>query len=359
MGVFVTELADVLRGAGLNVVEVPGWQSRGWRGGTTPDGGLMGRPQGGLAHHTGTSATAGGDYPTLNTIIHGRSDVAGPLANLGLGRDGTWYVIAAGRTNHSGAVDDQRYFNAHALGVEAEHPGGAAGWPQAQYDSYVRGCAALGQHFGFTWRGHKEAAIPHGRKVDPNFDMDSFRAAILLGGGFVTPATNPAPAPAPRNYVQHGDTGSTVVELQNLLNAAIGSGLVVDGDFGPKTEQAVRSYQASRGLSADGIAGPDTLGALRSGRGPIAELQRGLVVDGDFGPLTKRALQRALGVADDGVVGPVTVRALQARVGAGVDGVWGPKTTKALQRYLGVTVDGVAGVQTYSALQARLNAGTF
>lgn len=358
MGHFVTDLADVLRAAGLNVVEVPGWKSRGWRGGTTPDGDLLTQPQGGLAHHTGTSAAAPGNYPTLNTIIQGRSDVAGPLANLGLGRDGTWYVIAAGRTNHSGAVDDQRYFNSHALGVEAEHPGGSAPWPQVQYDSYVRGCAALGKHYGFTWRGHKEAAIPHGRKPDPNFDMDAFRAAIAAGGGVVTPISNPAPA-APRNYVQHGDKGAMVVELQNLLNAAIGAGLVVDGDFGPKTEQAVRSYQASRGLAVDGVAGPDTFGALRSGRGPIAEPKRGLVEDGVFGPLTKKALQRALGVTDDGVIGPVTIRALQTRVGAKPDGVWGPKTTRALQAYLGVTQDGVFGPISTAALQRRLNAGSF
>lgn len=35
-----------------------------------------------------------------------------------------------------------------------------------------------------------------------------------------------------------------------------------DSFFGPETEQAVKSYQASVGLEADGLVGPLTYGAL-------------------------------------------------------------------------------------------------
>jgi peptidoglycan hydrolase-like protein with peptidoglycan-binding domain len=41
--------------------------------------------------------------PSLRVLIEGRSNLPGPLAQLGLGRDGTCYVIAAGRCNHAGA----------------------------------------------------------------------------------------------------------------------------------------------------------------------------------------------------------------------------------------------------------------
>lgn len=190
MGRYLLDLADVIRAAGLTVVEVPGWRTRGWRGGSTPDGGMLGI-LGGLAHHTGTSAKAPGDYPSLAIVRDGRggtSPVPGPLAQLGLGRSGTVYVIAAGRANHSGAVDDVRYSNPYALGIEAENPGDGTPWPVAQYAAYVVLCRALQAHYHLLpWRGHKEAAVPAGRKIDPTFDMQAFRRAVAA-----TPTT-PAP----------------------------------------------------------------------------------------------------------------------------------------------------------------------
>lgn len=178
MGIYLTDLADAARSSGLTVVEVAGWRTRGWRGGDTPDGGMLSRPKGGLTHHTGTALSAQGSYPSLNLVINGRVGVAGPLAQLGLGRDGTVYVIAAGRTNHAGVVDDWRYSNPYAIGIEAEHPGGTVPWDPHMYNAYVQLCAALDKWYGITWRGHKEAAIPYGRKPDPTFDMNQFRLDV-------------------------------------------------------------------------------------------------------------------------------------------------------------------------------------
>lgn len=79
-----------------------------------------------------------------------------------------------------------------------------------------------------------------------------------------------------------------------------------------------------------------------------------LVVDGAYGPRSKRAtevltggtvdgyltrsdnrlLQVWVGSYPDGIIGPKTTRALQTKVGAYPDGVWGPKTTRAFQQYL-------------------------
>lgn len=61
--------------------------------------------------------------------------------------------------------------------------------------------------------------------------------------------------------LQHGDRGQAVLQLQKQLNAQ-GAKLFADGDFGDKTEAAVRTYQLKVGLVADGIAGPKTLAAL-------------------------------------------------------------------------------------------------
>ena len=174
----VTNLADILRNAGLNVVEVSGWKTRGH--------GQMNSVKSILVHHTAGPAT--GDFPSLAVVRDGRPDLAGPLSQLGLGRTGTWYVIAAGLSYHAGkTIDDSLYSNGNSIGIEAEGTGvpstntGHAYWPEVQYQSYVRGVKALRIAFGVPAArvlGHKEAASPLGRKIDPNFSMAEFRAAI-------------------------------------------------------------------------------------------------------------------------------------------------------------------------------------
>lgn len=57
------------------------------------------------------------------------------------------------------------------------------------------------------------------------------------------------------------ETGDRVVELQELLGAH-GFPVKVDGDFGWKTEAAVRAFQRDRRLRVDGMVGPETWCAL-------------------------------------------------------------------------------------------------
>src|SRR4051794_40746709 len=83
----LTWLPQTLIEAGLKVATVPGWGTRG--------SGDMGEVRGVICHHTVGRKT--GNMPSLNTLVHGRPDLPGPLAQLGLGRDGTYYVIAAGK----------------------------------------------------------------------------------------------------------------------------------------------------------------------------------------------------------------------------------------------------------------------
>jgi peptidoglycan hydrolase-like protein with peptidoglycan-binding domain len=140
-----------------------------------------------------------------------------------------------------------------------------------------------------------------------------------------------AAAVQPWPLVRRGDTEHPVRTLQQLLRAH-GKNVAVDGLFGPATDAAVRTFQASRGLAVDGIVGPHTWSALivvvRRGsrgeavRGVQEEFQfrnlsgdpsKGPQIDGSFGPQTEaavRGFQDALGIAVDGVVGPITWRAL-------------------------------------------------
>lgn len=65
--------------------------------------------------------------------------------------------------------------------------------------------------------------------------------------------------------LRDGSSGMAVSRLQRSLTAALERTVGVDGLFGPRTEEAVRDYQSSRGLDVDGIAGPQTWGALQAG----------------------------------------------------------------------------------------------
>lgn len=170
--VMLTDLATALRAAGLEVVEVPGWQSRGH--------GHMYSVETIVCHHTATASSAAGDYPSLGIVRDGRPDLSGPLAQLGLARSGAVYVIAAGVSYHAGEVWSTWMDNWHAIGIEAEHDG-ISPWPAAQVDAYARLVAALRAHYDIPLArvlGHKEVCQPAGRKTDPNFDMDTFRARV-------------------------------------------------------------------------------------------------------------------------------------------------------------------------------------
>jgi len=58
----------------------------------------------------------------------GRRDLPGPLAQLGLRRDGTFVTVAGGRANHNGYG---RWGN-NSIGVEAYNDGVGEPWPTAQ-----------------------------------------------------------------------------------------------------------------------------------------------------------------------------------------------------------------------------------
>jgi cell wall-associated NlpC family hydrolase len=69
--------------------------------------------------------------------------------------------------------------------------------------------------------------------------------------------------------ISEGATGDCVSTLQSMLNDK-GASLDVDGDFGPRTKEAVVAFQGSNGLEADGIVGPRTKAALYGEEAPPA-----------------------------------------------------------------------------------------
>ncbi|BFU44100.1 peptidoglycan-binding domain-containing protein [Krasilnikovia sp. MM14-A1004] len=141
---------------------------------------------------------------------------------------------------------------------------------------------------------------------------------------------------SPWPIVRRGATDHPVPSLQYLLRAR-GQTVTVDGDFGPRTEEAVRTFQTQRHLTVDGVVGQQTWSALiitvrRGSQGDAVravqeEFQfrnlsgdpsKGPQIDGIFGPVTEqfvRDFQQAIkadvpSMAVDGIVGPMTWQAL-------------------------------------------------
>ncbi len=155
--------------------------------------------------------------------------------------------------------------------------------------------------------------------------------ASTLGVGLTLVTAAPSYA-ATYPTLSTGSTGANVTSLQYLLTSR-GYSTTADGDFGSGTKSAVTAFQSSRGLTADGVAGPATFSALVStvrqgSTGPAVQaLQVQLVkhgsslsTDGDFGPATDsavRSFQSAHGLGVDGVVGPATWQELLGTGGGG------------------------------------------
>jgi N-acetylmuramoyl-L-alanine amidase len=141
--------------------------------------------------------------------------------------------------------------------------------------------------------------------------------------------------------LEPGATGPAVRDLQTRLGSL---GLSeppgeADGTFGPRTERALRCFQAQRGLFDDGICDAGTWSALveaghRLGN-RLLYLRQPMLRGDDVGQL-----QRGLG---------------ELGFDAGrVDGIFGPDTERALkdfQRNAGLTVDGICGRDSTAALE--------
>jgi len=150
--------------------------------------------------------------------------------------------------------------------------------------------------------------------------------------------------PTVRPTLNPGSTGSSVISLQQSINARLGilgaPGsllLITDGNYGPKTTKAVKYIQCVAFLSVDGIVGPITWDYLCNGEISlpvlsvgsnkmvmIKEIQRILkfdgfytgALDGLFGPMTKAsviAYQAASSLFQDGKVGANTWKNLVLR----------------------------------------------
>ena len=181
-----TYLPELLRLWGVEVREYPNWRQRG-QGDFTDIWGVM-------CHHTGAANTS----PKI--IAEGHSALRGVLSQIHLDPQGVATICAAGLAFHAGegylpglgggyvtrpTKSPNKSFpvgNARMIGIEAQHAGTpGVPWPERQMEAYSRICAALCWFHDWPLSrvaGHKEYALPKGRKVDPSFDMEGFRRRV-------------------------------------------------------------------------------------------------------------------------------------------------------------------------------------
>ncbi|MGP3970945.1 N-acetylmuramoyl-L-alanine amidase [Streptomyces sp. 6N223] len=226
--------------------------------------------------------------------------------------------------------------NAYSIGIEHE------GWvdePEWFTDAMYRSSAALTSHLADEYGipkdrehivGHSE--VPDNDHTDPgpNWDWDYYME--LLGGDPGDPGTPPLDFPS-YPTLRSGSMGPEVAALQHLLTENGHEAGASDGEFGPQTEAAVRSFQTALDLTADGVAGPQTWTALLAA-GSADALSEGST--GEPVSRLQRALTAALGRTVD------------------IDGVFGPLTAEAVREYQegrGLTVDGLVGPETWTMLQ--------
>lgn len=179
----MTWLADAIRAEGAKVVETNGWKTRGWGSDSDFVGG-----RGVMEHHTASSKTAG-NAPALGFVTTGSS--IAPLCNLLIGRDGTVFVVAAGKANHGGLGGPWRTVpkdsaNTYTVGIEIENNGIGEPYPTAQILAVMQSTKAIleRQKHDAEWAvAHKEWAPT--RKIDPSFSMSAFRADLkdFMEGG--------------------------------------------------------------------------------------------------------------------------------------------------------------------------------
>lgn len=169
-------MVEAIRAQGIAVHTADGWMSRG----SSSDF----EPRGVLIHHTAAVSSMDNRFPSLNTVIHGRPDLSGPLCHFLVGRAGGVYAIATGRAHHAGVARASGPMpagdgNTMYAGIEIDyHPDHQAVGREQRRSALI--CAAvilheLGRRSAQYMRAHKETSVTG--KIDPSNFLSSISDA--------------------------------------------------------------------------------------------------------------------------------------------------------------------------------------
>jgi len=148
--------------------------------------------------------------------------------------------------------------------------------------------------------------------------------------------------------IKLGDSGDDVKRIQRVFaRMKVLAPDDVDGNFGPKTEQAVKDFQQSNGLVVDGVVGPITWSHVHPYREASPALQPGSL--GPVVAMLQGVLKTGFGYAGaiDGIFGPATeavVRQYQVDSGLAVTGVMDEPTWMVPAGAAGATLESLSGL---------------
>jgi hypothetical protein len=163
--------------------------------------------------------------------------------------------------------------------TQAAQPGGNTSWTSCTFMSgdAEKPTAAQIEAFKELRAWLRDKGLASAIKGHKDFISTSCPGSILyrmvrdgsLTGAPTSPGTPPPSGPSWTETlmqqlptVKRGDSGEDVQSVQGLLQARSHPEVSIDGDFGAKTETAVKGLQNWAGLTADGIVGPKTWAAL-------------------------------------------------------------------------------------------------
>jgi hypothetical protein len=195
-----TWLKTVLAKGGLEVIEYPGWETRG-------DTRLTVNAV--VRHHTATGQGWTDDAVDRLLWRDGNATTPPPLAQLGLDRRGRYRLGAAGRCNHNG----YGRFGNDAIGIEAYNDGVGEPWPKVQVDAYDLGVALILEHLDLpTERDVAPYETDPNRKSDPRglVMVDRRKAVARIRASFHQPPPedpDDMPAIAPFSHWRDVATG--------------------------------------------------------------------------------------------------------------------------------------------------------
>jgi len=176
----------------------------------------------------------------------------------------------------------------------------------------------------------------------------------LLGKGVsaVKPAAKTQTPPVDKTpWFQVGSKGEGVKEVQRIVNAQ-----PIDGDFGPKTEAAVKAWQADHDLHVDGIWGP---GSDQHAKSCDCKTDAPAPAAAPAPQAPQKAPEASVSHPYPGEIikfrssNKEAVKLIQAKVGAKADGDFGPATRQKVRDWQSANSlrpDGLVGPKTWKVM---------